>query len=58
MVLVETTNGVLYLGRGRGVGGGMVNVIHDFWYWEKRDEGDTKLKYFTFDLFTLNDNIH
>ena len=35
------------------------NVIHVFWYWGTGvDEGDTKLKCFTFDLFTLGINIH
>ena len=47
---VETTHGVLYLGGN--------NIIHDFWYLGKGDEGDTKLKCFTFDLFTLSVNIH
>ena len=39
---VDTTNGVLYLEGG---------VINDFWYFRKRDEGDT---FFYFELFTLN----
>ena len=26
--------------------------------WEGEDEGDTKLKYFSFDLFTLSINIY
>ena len=50
---VDTRNGVLYLG-----GGGGGNVIHNFWYLVKGDEGDTKLLLFTFDLFTLNITIH
>ena len=37
---VDRTNGVLYLGGGGG------NVIHDFWYLGKWDEGDTKLLFF------------
>ena len=41
----------------KGEGGGDI-VIHDFWYLEKRGEGDKILKCFTFDLFTLSINIH
>ena len=48
---VDTTNGVLYL-RGN-------NVIHDFWYFRKGgDKGETILKSFTFDFFTLRINIY
>ena len=48
---VHTTNGDLYLG-----GGG--NVIHDFWYLGRGNEGDKILTCYTFDLFTLSVNIH
>ena len=34
------------------------NVIHDFWYLGKGDEGDKILKRYTFYLFTLSINIH
>ena len=34
------------------------NVMNDFWYLGKGDEGDTILKCYAFDLFTLNINIH
>ena len=34
------------------------DVIHDFWYLGKGDEGDKKLKCYTLDLFTLKINIH
>ena len=41
-------------------GGGGANVIHDFWYLGKGEEGegDTKYLFLTFDLFTLSINIH
>ena len=52
---VDTTNGVLYLGGG---GGGIGDVIHDFCYLGKGDEGDKILKYYTFELFALSINIH
>ena len=41
-----------------GGGGGGGNVMHDFWYLGKGDEGDKMLKCYTFDLFTLSFNIH
>ena len=34
------------------------DVIHDFWYLGKGDEGDKILKCYTFDLFTLSININ
>ena len=34
------------------------NAIHDFWYLGKGDEGETQMKYVTFDLFTLSINIY
>ena len=51
---VDTTNGpvVMYLGGGGG------NVIHEFWYLGKGDEGDKILKCYTFDVFMLIINIH
>ena len=47
---VDKTNGDLYLEGGS-------NVIHDFWYLGKGDEGDKILKCYTFDLFTLSIDI-
>ena len=38
--------------------GGGYNVIHDFLYLGKGDEGDKIFKCYTFDLFTLSINIH
>ena len=43
---------------GTCISGGGGNVIHDFWYLGKGDEGDKILKCYTFDLFTLSINIH
>ena len=37
-------------------GGG--NVINDFWYFGNGDEGDTNLKCYNFDKFTLSININ
>ena len=48
---VDTPNGISYHGAGD-------DVIHDFWYLGKGDEGDKILKCYTFDLFTLSINIH
>ena len=39
---VDTPNGISYHGGGGG------DVIHDFWYLGKGDEGDKKLKCYTF----------
>ena len=48
---VDTPNGISYQ-RGGG------DVIHDFWYLGRGDEGDKILNCYTFDLFTLSINIH
>ena len=45
---------VLYLGGG----GGGATTFTTFGTLGRGDEGDTKLEYFTFDLFTLSINIH
>ena len=42
---------------GSYISGGGGNVIHDFWYFVKGDEGDQILKCYIFDLFTLSINI-
>ena len=41
---------------GSCISGGGGNVIHDFWFFGKGDEGDKILKCYTF--FTLSINIH
>ena len=43
---------------GTCISGGGGNVIHDFWYLGRGDEGDKILTCYTFDLFTLSVNIH
>ena len=47
---VDTPNGISYHGGN--------DVIHDFWYLGKGDEGDKKLKCYTFDLLPHSINIH
>ena len=37
---------------------GRGDIIHDFLYLGKGDEGDKKYIFVTFDLFTLSINIH
>ena len=39
-------------------GGEGDNVIQNFWFLGKGDEGDKILKCYTFDLFKLSINIH
>ena len=47
---VDTPNGISYHGGN--------DVVHDFCTWGTGDEGDTVLKCYSLELFTLSINIH